>query len=426
MTAEGFSPGDVTVDTSSVVTFVNKDAAPHWPASHPHPRHDEYPEFDPTQPIPPGDLWIFQPTKAGTWKYHDHLNHTRRGVLQVEAEKEPRPISWQQRLHNWLQSFFALFRRKATATPAALSATDFRALEEKKQLDQLEQLAQAKGGANAWQFVKESYTAANQSSLGGRAHDLAHFVGGIIFNQQGLAGISLCDPTFAFGCYHGFTEAAFANSLDALQPLAQVCLQVGQEGTGPWSSCIHGIGHGVATYFESQELAPALTTCDQLGAGATFCHDGVFMELAISAPPSLYNQQEPLALCRGVAPAYQPACGRNILAAMQSRFKLPAVQVARECLAAKAAFTESCLDSLGFSIANAVSSNPQQIIDGCGQLEEPTAVSQCAGAAAGELVFQNYPNWQTAAPAICQALTLQFQSSCHQRVQQTIQQYQRQ
>ena len=83
MTADGFSPQEITIDENSSVIFLNKDKEAHWPASNPHPVHSIYSEFDPKKPIQPGESWPFKP-RAGTWKYHDHLNPLARGVVVVE------------------------------------------------------------------------------------------------------------------------------------------------------------------------------------------------------------------------------------------------------------------------------------------------------------------------------------------------------
>lgn len=453
ITDEGFSPREVTVDTSATITFVNKDSIPHWPASNPHPRHDDYSDFDPTHAIAQGDLWTFRPTKEGRWHYHDHLNPHRRGTLVVEAEKDgesvtptlaasvrpgpsieanatPLPSSgWWSRIKFGVGNIIAAFRRFVGREPkpevATLDAAAFQKLTEKEQYTFLEELGRTQGVAAAWAYVETVFTGTNQTSLGGRSHDLAHFVGGLIYKDKGLEGLAVCKPTFAFGCYHGFTESIFADSLNQLLPVAQACEMLGPRSSGPWSSCIHGIGHGVATFFNSTDLTGALAACDPLGEGATFCHDGVFMEFAISAPRDFYKQTELLYPCTAVPLAYQPACGRNLVAALGSRFKVPARDVVRACIAGNAPFTESCVDSFGFAVANELRGSHQLIVARCAELGKEAAAAQCVAAAAGELVFQNYPQWQTEAPAACALVAPSFQAACHARVQQTAQNYSR-
>ena len=443
MTADGFSPREVALDTSSTVIFLNQDSVARWPASNAHPRHDIYPEFDPGQAIAPGDFWVFKATKPGTWHYHDHLNPHRQGILVVTAEegapiatpspalampeKQKSPFLTQaaRAVSSFWHNITSVFRRmqppKKSDPPLAEA---FRQLPEQEQYDQLETIANTSGLPTAWQYVKTVFTADN-ASLGGQAHNAAHFVGGLIYKKEGLAGLSVCDTTFAFGCYHGFTEGAFQNNLDALTTIANSCQKLGPISSGPWSSCIHGIGHGVASYHNSTDLAPALVTCNVLAAGATFCHDGVFMEFAISAPDSFYQKNNPLHPCPSLPETYQSACGRNILAAAGKRFNTPPLVAAKACLAAKASFTASCLDTFGFMAASLARQDGARITARCQELQNGPATSQCAGAAAGELVFQNYPDWQRQAPRVCEALPASDQPSCFTRLTQTITNYQR-
>ncbi|MBI3251529.1 MAG: hypothetical protein HYZ62_01305 [Candidatus Andersenbacteria bacterium] len=443
ITADGFSPREVALDTSSTVIFLNKDSLAHWPASNAHPRHDIYPEFDPSQAIAPGDFWAFKPTKSGTWRYHDHLNPHRQGTLIVATEADtttatasPTPVVSEKqngpfltRAARAVSSFWhgitSVFGRLRPAKKSSHPSPEaFRQLPEQEQYDQLETIAKTSGVPAAWQYVKTVFTA-DHASLGGQAHNAAHFVGGLIYKKEGLAGLSVCDTTFAFGCYHGFTEGAFEKNLDALTTIANACQKLGPISSGPWSSCIHGIGHGMASYYNSTDLAPALATCDSLQAGATFCHDGVFMEFAISAPDSFYQNSNHLHPCDSLAETYQPACGRNILAAAGNRFNMPPLETAKACLAAEAPFTASCLDTFGFMAASLDRQDGARITARCQELQNGPATSQCAGAAAGELVFQNYPDWQTQAPRVCQALPSRDQASCFTRLNQTITNYQR-
>ena len=454
MTPEGFTPREVAVDAETIINFVNKDTVDRWPASNVHPTHDIYPEFDPKRPIPSGDFWIFKPKRAGTFKYHDHLLPHQRGTLSVTPEEgappsasvqpdedpaaqEKRP-SFFSRLGSNLKSSYAraaallrnLFRRNESVSEEQsaekpLGPAVFIKLSEQEQYQHLLALNDGQGPAAAWEYVKGAYTNNSGAALGGRAHDLAHFTGELIFKNKGLTGLSLCDTTFAFGCYHGFTETAFADSLRPLKEVARACESLGQQGTGPWASCIHGIGHGVATYFDAVELTEALTACDRLPAGAAYCYDGVFMEFSFSAPPSFYASAEPLAPCTKIAEMYQQACARNQPHVMQQRFNLSRAAIASVCANAPAGITDPCIDSLGFAIANESQGDATVITTGCRELPNQLLAARCVSAAAGELVFQNFPNWQTAAPAACASLDPTFRASCQARVEATAQNYQR-
>ena len=75
-----------------MVTFINKDSVPHWPASGEHPTHQDYPEeggcigskFDACSGLKTGETYSFTFNEKGTWNYHDHLNSGLGGVIIVE------------------------------------------------------------------------------------------------------------------------------------------------------------------------------------------------------------------------------------------------------------------------------------------------------------------------------------------------------
>lgn len=77
ITSEGFSPNSLTIKAGDKVTFVNTDAAKHWPASAAHPTHCEYKGcnvFDSMKGLEQGESYSMVFDIAGTWRYHDHLN----------------------------------------------------------------------------------------------------------------------------------------------------------------------------------------------------------------------------------------------------------------------------------------------------------------------------------------------------------------
>lgn len=92
ITAAGFTPNALIIKAGDTVTFVNKDAAQHWPASAVHPTHTLYPEpggcigskFDACKGLATGETFKFTFTNAGSWKYHDHLNPSLFGTIVVQ------------------------------------------------------------------------------------------------------------------------------------------------------------------------------------------------------------------------------------------------------------------------------------------------------------------------------------------------------
>lgn len=83
MTSAGFAPSAVTVKKGTVVTFINNDSRPRWPASAVHPIHSCYPGFDSRGSVASGDSFSFTAGVAKTCDFHDHLNSALRGTLTV-------------------------------------------------------------------------------------------------------------------------------------------------------------------------------------------------------------------------------------------------------------------------------------------------------------------------------------------------------
>lgn len=84
ITDRNFEPVSITVKKGNRVVFINERGTEAWPASDLHPTHGIYPEFDPREPISPGQAWAFVFNKSGEWKYHDHLKPNVRGLVIVE------------------------------------------------------------------------------------------------------------------------------------------------------------------------------------------------------------------------------------------------------------------------------------------------------------------------------------------------------
>jgi plastocyanin len=80
----GFTPASINVKVGDTVTFKNDSSKSMWVASAPHPTHTGYSEFDAKKGYASGESYMFTFTKAGTWKYHDHLNPTMTGTVIVE------------------------------------------------------------------------------------------------------------------------------------------------------------------------------------------------------------------------------------------------------------------------------------------------------------------------------------------------------
>ncbi len=78
-----FSPSAVKIQKGGKVTWVNKSAREIWPASGPHPTHTDYSVFDAKRGLKTGEEYALVFDRAGKWQYHDHLNPSTGGVVEV-------------------------------------------------------------------------------------------------------------------------------------------------------------------------------------------------------------------------------------------------------------------------------------------------------------------------------------------------------
>jgi hypothetical protein len=109
-------------------------------------------------------------------------------------------------------------------------------------------------------------------------HNMAHMIGDVLYAHEGLKGVTICDPSFAFGCYHSFFARSIkANGLSVIYKLDRECVKdYGTKGLG----CNHGIGHGILYEMGKERLVDALTLCSTLSWKGDLggCTSGVFME----------------------------------------------------------------------------------------------------------------------------------------------------
>ena len=87
ITSSGFSESKITINKGDTVLFVNKDSAPHWPASDLHPTHCEYKGcgvFDAKRGLMQSENYSFVFDLVGSWGFHDHLHSSWTGTITVE------------------------------------------------------------------------------------------------------------------------------------------------------------------------------------------------------------------------------------------------------------------------------------------------------------------------------------------------------
>jgi hypothetical protein len=374
---------------------------------------------------------------------HDHLSPHTTGAIEVvptsgSTNSTSTPASNHPGFFARVRDYVANLWQRLFAAPAKKASisgqmtdpklvAEFKSQNEQAKYKWLEDIAQQYNPETAWAYVKAAYD--TPAGVVGNAHDMAHLVGQLIFKQYGFDGLSICDPTFAFGCFHGFMEVAFDKEHPEqyesnLQKGQDSCKALGDMKSPSYWSCIHGMGHGIASYRD-YDLDSSLTDCDRLDPQVrTYCHDGVFMEFLNKSSPHFYKTSDPIYPCDTVGEEYKIACARSQATVMRVRLGMTTPQIADACLAThndKIMF--NCIDSIGYFIGQTNAANASQVVTDCREIREDAGAAQCMAAAAGELVFQDSVGWREGAQQICSSLRGTYKDLCFARVDQVKQSY---
>ena len=171
-------------------------------------------------------------------------------------------------------------------------------------------IIEEEGSEDAYQlFLKE---APQNTEIDTHTH--AHLFGEALYKVDGLEGISTCDDSFAFGCYHSFLGSAiYHEGIDTLPLFNQACKDIYGAGYSP---CQHGIGHGVLIYTGHESLSAALDLCRTISQDPTGgCSSGVFMEYNFHTMESQVTEgyirpltEDVFAPCNSLESVYQVSC----------------------------------------------------------------------------------------------------------------------
>ena len=140
-------------------------------------------------------------------------------------------------------------------------------------------LAMEKGGGYAFDVLRAASIPPNIDM-----HLLAHVVGNILYQQEGLEGIHICTHDFRNACSHSIVIGLFFEEGEAaLDMIAEACRNA-PGGSGAYTMCFHGLGHGVLAYTE-YDLKKAINLCEKTGTPQYYneeahqCISGSVMEI---------------------------------------------------------------------------------------------------------------------------------------------------
>jgi hypothetical protein len=162
----------------------------------------------------------------------------------------------------------------AEAETIAEGATDFKELSKRFQT-----LAEDKGGIYAYEVLKRANIPPNTD-----LHLLGHIVGDELYKQEGFGGMAYCTPDFRNACSHTIAVGALNEFGEGILPKIREACKKAPGGTGAYTMCFHGFGHGVFAYYDF-DIEKTVAYCKQAGTKEynnreyIECVGGMIMEL---------------------------------------------------------------------------------------------------------------------------------------------------
>jgi hypothetical protein len=276
---------------------------------------------------------------------------------------------------------------------------------------------------DSWKFIKQLSVNSDDVSQTD-FHDLAHFIGSKLYEEHSSGAIALCDGSFSFGCFHGISEAWLLEYPDDIQSLTEACSNTYNKPTGPWASCIHGIGHGIVHYYSINDLNNSLKICEGLESSAqAFCADGVFMEYELNAPKTFYKSSDIQFPCDKDM-YFADQCARNQAYVWDNRFELNISEVLSACTSFETdQMRNICMRTTGMIIVHKYPDDVEKIVESCNILENSDDVLSCLTGASVESVFSDIANWELISKQLCNSLPKEHIDQCLGEREKTIYEY---
>lgn len=260
------------------------------------------------------------------------------------------------------------------------------------------------GSAKTYQVIKSAIRDASVE----RQHGIAHLFGELLYGSDGVLGMTVCDDSFGFGCYHSFFGAAVRDKGPGIiRSLEQACVKkYGTAGLG----CPHGLGHGLGEFFGPMRLREQLAFCGKLTwRGRYFgCSGGVFMEYfmplttkntTVTTTARPFDRQQPYSACDTVEARFQPSCFMELggwwVAVLDGDF----TRMGELCEGVgNTVNRESCFLGVGLTAATKTGYEPQAATAACSRMPQEFELLCRAGASWG---FFSDPKTRSKAADLC-------------------------
>lgn len=174
--------------------------------------------------------------------------------------------------------------------------------------DRFQSLAREKGAVYAYEVLRRASLPPNTD-----VHLLGHTVGDELYKQKGVSGIADCTQEFRNACSHTIVIGALNEfgSEKAFVLIHDAC-EKAPGGSGAYTMCHHGLGHGVFAYY-GYDLTKTDMFCKKTGTAAyrnreyAECMGGAVMELMgggghdraawLVSREKYFDTKDPLAPC---------------------------------------------------------------------------------------------------------------------------------
>lgn len=278
------------------------------------------------------------------------------------------------------------------------------------------------GSAKAFALFKTK----NESAPLARQHFSAHVFGVSLAEHDGVAGITSCDPSFGYGCYHGFFSKVISEGGESyIKKLDEACVAAyGPFGTG----CQHGIGHGVLEYVGYERITDALQLCRDTTQLVPLlgCTSGVFMEYfnplvetgdTLSQGQRPFDEKRPQEPCDIVSSEFKESCYFELGHSYYIRFKGEVVALSKLCEQVPQSYQQYCYLGLG-DIQGPISGyKVQESIAFCDAFSGADSTACRAGVA---WAFYANPAHRAEGTGICQLDSASDTATCKQLADLTL------
>lgn len=141
------------------------------------------------------------------------------------------------------------------------------------------EIAEKKGGVYAFNLMRVA-----PFPFGLDQHLLGHTVGDILYQQKGIDGMALCTQDFRNACSHTMVIGALLEYGEGVLPRIREACHLAPGGSGAYTMCFHGLGHGVLAY-NLYDMEKTAVMCRKFGTAAyqdreaVECFGGAIMEI---------------------------------------------------------------------------------------------------------------------------------------------------